>query len=273
MCQGYPEYYPCEQFCPPITPQPALTVPSPLAPTASIGVYSGYYALPDHVHALPLITDPFTPTPGPIAVGDTMQTAISKLVAGTAVPSDADPLALGPAAPGASLLYSREDHVHPLPLLVEPYTPAPGVVVAGDTVQEAIQKIDGNTTPPAATTENFTVDSAGGAPQPEVITGTVLVDGQNVTITIDATISNFSGDATDLIIQNPTFLPFAASGLALLQGTLVVNAVAQSVFLRQISPATAFTVFDAATFTPVVSSGLGIPSTSTLLVTGTYIGT
>ena len=144
---------PCLPFYPPPTlPVPAVTPPNPLGPTALIGTDNAHYCLPDHVHPLPLIMSPFTPTPGPIVVGDTTQEALEKLVSDTPAPSVLDPLALGVADPGLALPYSREDHVHPLPLIVAPFVPAAGVVAVGDTTQQAIEKL-----------------AVGGGPSPSVL--------------------------------------------------------------------------------------------------------
>ena len=176
------------QYCPPppyIPPVAATTLPLPLGPTALLGVDTTHCALPDHAHPLPLIVSPFTPAPGVVAVGDTTQQALEKIAGGAIAPSVANPLALGVADSGTLDPYSREDHVHPLPLMLAPYTPAVGVVAVGDTTQEALEKLDVIPVPLVPVTDNYDMSGAGGA---AVIVGARLVDGGQTTVSISASV-------------------------------------------------------------------------------------
>jgi hypothetical protein len=97
----------------------AANATSPMNGTAAIGT-STRYARQDHVHPTdttraPLASPALTGTPtSTTAAADTntTQIATTAFVAGQA--GSANPLINGTAAPGTSLRYSRQDHVHPV---------------------------------------------------------------------------------------------------------------------------------------------------------------
>ena len=169
------------------------------------------------------------------------------------LPSITDPVSLGPVAIGTDRgHYALADHVHDLPALSVTYSPAPGVITAVDTTQEAIEKLDGN----VGVVELSTLSIQGGT-----IAGTVAL-GPSATITKQGTVTTLFLAGTfatlvatgDLQLTLPPGLTSDAASDIYLDGRLTITAGAQATTAVKvrISPGeTFFTVCDLALVTPV----------------------
>lgn len=96
----------------------AANATSPMNGTAAVGT-SKRYARQDHVHPTdtsraPLASPALTGTPtAPTAAADTNSTQLATTAYVVGQASSTNPVVNGTAAPGTSLKYARQDHVHP----------------------------------------------------------------------------------------------------------------------------------------------------------------